>query len=63
MLGKDNTNAHPDNIVFTIKVKKCMSVLSFYQQKLSNFLSIGFARSAYWNKYKAKTENKDTTNE
>ena len=40
-----------------------MSLLSFYQQNLSNYLSIGFARSAYWNKYKAKTENKDTTNE
>ena len=40
-----------------------MSLLSLYQQNLSNYLSIGFARSAYWNKYKAKTENKGTANE
>ena len=31
-------------------------------QKLSKLLSNGFERSAYWNKYKTKSENKNTTN-
>ena len=30
-------------------------------QKLSNLLSKGFERSVYWNKYKTKNENKNTT--
>ena len=32
-------------------------------QKLSKLLSKGFERSAYWNEYKTKCENKNTTNE
>ena len=32
-------------------------------QKLSKLLSEGFERSAYWNEYKTKSENKNTTNE
>ena len=32
-------------------------------QKLSKLLSKGFERSAYWNEYKTKSENKNTTNE
>ena len=32
-------------------------------QKLSKLLSKGFQRSAYWNEYKTKSENKNTTNE
>ena len=30
-------------------------------QKLSNLLSKGFERSVYWNEYKTKNENKNTT--
>ena len=32
-------------------------------QKLSKLLSKGFERSAYWNEYKTKSENKNTTSE
>ena len=32
-------------------------------QKLSKLLSKGFERSVYWNGYKTKSENKNTTNE
>ena len=32
-------------------------------QKLSKLLSKGFERSVYWNEYKTKSENKNTTNE
>ena len=32
-------------------------------QKLSKLLSKIFERSVYWNEYKAKSENKNTTNE
>ena len=34
-----------------------------YNQKLSKRLSKGFERSVYWNEYKTKSENKNTTNE
>ena len=30
-------------------------------QKLSNLLSKGFERSVYWNEYKTKNENRNTT--
>ena len=30
-------------------------------QKLSKLLSKGFERSVYWNEYKTKNENKNTT--
>ena len=32
-------------------------------QKLLKLFSKGFKRSVYWNKYKTKSENKNTTNE
>ena len=32
-------------------------------QKLSKLLSKGFERSVYWNEYKTKSDNKNTTNE
>ena len=32
-------------------------------QKLSKLLSKGFERSVYWNEYKTKSEDKNTTNE
>ena len=31
-------------------------------QKLSKRLSKGFERSVYWNEYKTKSENENTTN-
>ena len=44
-----------------------MSLLQLYQQetieKLSKILSKGSERSVYWNEYKTKSENKNTTNE
>ena len=33
------------------------------QSKLLKLLSKGFEKSVYWNKYKAKSEYKNTTNE
>ena len=32
-------------------------------QKLSKLLRRGFERSVYWNEYKTKSENQNTTNE
>ena len=32
-------------------------------QKLSKLFSKGFERSVYWNEYKTKSKNKNTTNE
>ena len=43
-----------------------MPPLSLFQQdnqKLSKLLSKGLERSVYWNKYKTKSDNKNTTNE
>ena len=34
-----------------------------YNQKLSKLHSKGVERSVYWNEYKTKNENKNTTNE
>ena len=34
-----------------------------HNQKLSKLLSRGFERSVYWNEYKTKIKNKNTTNE
>ena len=31
-------------------------------QKITKLLSKGFERSVYWNKYKTRSENKNTTN-
>ena len=59
-------NIHFDNIIFTIKNTKwyvpVVTLSARENQKLSRLLSKGFERSVYWNKYKAKNENKNTTN-
>ena len=64
--GNDNTDANTDNIIFTIKDTKLyvpVVILSAkYNQELSKFYSKGFERSAYWNEYKTKSENKTTIN-
>ena len=60
-------NANGNNIIFTIKDTKLYVsevILSAKDnQKLSKLLGNGFERSVYWNKYKTKSENKNTTNE
>ena len=58
--GNDNVNDNDsENILFTIKdTKLYVAVLT-----LSKLLSKGFKRSIYWNQYKTKSQNKNTTNE
>ena len=62
----DNNN-NANNIIFTIKDTKLffhIVTLSVREnQKLTKLLSKGFERSVYWNKYKTKSENKNTINE
>ena len=63
----DNVNANSNNIIFTIKYAKLyvpvVTLLAKDNEKLSQLLSKGFERSVYWDKYKTKHENKNTTNE
>ena len=65
--GNDNTNAKPNNIIFTIKGTKLyvpvVTLSSRDNQKLSKRLSKRLERSVYWNEYKIKSENENTTNE
>ena len=65
--GGDNTNSNPNNVVFIIKGTKLyvpvVTLSARENQKLSKLLSKGFERSDYWNEYKTKSENKNTTNE
>ena len=67
--GNDNVNGNDDdnNIIFTIKdTKLYIAVVNLSardNQKLSKRLSKGFEWSVYWNEYKTKSENKNTTNE
>ena len=64
--GADNPNTNSNIIIFTIKDKKIyvllVTLLAKDNQKLSKLLRKEFERSFYWNKYKAKSENKNTTN-
>ena len=66
--GADNVNSiASNNIIFTIKDTELyvpIATLSARDnKKLSKLLSKGFERSVYWNEYKTKSENKNTTNE
>ena len=65
--GNDNANVNDDNIIFTIKdIELYVPVLTLSSrdnQKLTKLLSKGFERSVYWNEYKTKSKNKNTTNE
>ena len=65
--GNNNTNANPNNIIFTIKDTKLhvpvVTLSARDNQKLSKLLRKLFERSVYWNKYKTKSENKNTANE
>ena len=60
----DNKDDNSDN--FTIKDTKLyvpvVTLSARDNQKLSNFFRKGFEWSVYWNKYKTKSENKNTTN-
>ena len=62
-----NDNDNAKNIIFTIKdTKLYVPVVTLPirdNQKLLKRLSKGFERSVYWNEYKTKSENKNTTNE
>ena len=65
--GNDNTNANPNNIIFTTKDTKlyvsAVTLSARGNQKLPKFLSTGFEKSVYWNEYKTRSGNNNTTNE
>ena len=68
--GNDNNineDANASNIIFTIKDTKLyvtvVTVSTKDNEKLSKLLSKGFERSLYWNEYKTKSEDKNTTNQ
>ena len=62
--NNDNDNNDID-IISTIKnITLCAPVVTLSSRdirKLSKPLSKGFERSVYWNEYKTKSENKNTT--
>ena len=65
--GSDNVNnRNPNIIIFTIKdTKSYVPVLTLSareNQKLLKRLSRGFERPVYWNEYKTKIDNENTTN-
>ena len=57
----------PNSDILTIKDTKLyfpvVTLSAKDNQKLSKLLSKGFERSVYWNKYKTKSKNLNTTNE
>ena len=61
-----NKNDNGNNIIFTIKdTKLYVPVATLWardNQKLLKLLSKGFEKSVYWDEYKTKCENEDTTN-
>ena len=66
--GADNiNNRDSNNIIFTIKDTKLyvpvLTLSAKYNQKLSKLLSKGSEISIFWNEYKTKSDNKNTTNE
>ena len=62
--GVDNTNADPNNIIFTIKdTKFCVPAVNVSAKKHRNFKTSWQKRSMYWSEYKTKSENKNTANE
>ena len=62
-----NTNDNPTRIIFTIKdTKLFIAIITLSakgNQKLWKLLSERFERFVYWNEYKAKIKNENTTNE
>ena len=67
MTANYNTNDNPTRIIFTIKdTKLFVAIVTLWakgNQKLWKLLSERFERSVYWNKYKTKLKNENTTNE
>ena len=67
--GTGNANGKNDdsNTILTIKDTKLyvpvVTLSARENQKLSKILDKGFARSVYWNEYKTKSDNENTTNE
>ena len=66
--GADNVNDRDfNNFIFTMKDTKLyfpvVTLSGRDNQKLSKILSQRFERSAYWNEYKTKSDNKNMTNE
>ena len=65
--GNDNTNANTNNIIVTIKNTKLyvptVTLKVKDHQKLSKLFSKEIEGLIYWNKYKTKRDNKNTTNE
>ena len=66
MSANGNNNDNDNNIIFTIKDTKLYvqgaTLSSRDNQKLSKYLRKGFEILVYWNEYKTKSENKNTTN-
>ena len=66
--GTDNVNGNNDhsNIIFTIKGTKLfvpiVTLSAKYNQNYQNFSAKDFERSVYWNEYKTKSDNTNTTN-
>ena len=65
--GADNiNNINSNSIIFTIEDTKLyvpvVTLSARDNKKLSKLLKKGFERSVYWNEYKTKSENKNTTN-
>ena len=65
LYAADNNNAN--NFIFTIKdAKLYVTVVTLSardNQKLAKLLSKGLEKSVYWNEYKTKNENKNTSND
>ena len=63
--GADNDNANDNSIIFnSIYYYVPVFTLSAKDnQKLLELLSKGIGRSVYWNEYKTKSENENTTKE
>ena len=62
----ENNNGNSDRIIFSSKTQNCMSLSLLYQQDnqtLSKLFSKKFEILVYWDKYKTKSENNNTTNE
>ena len=63
--GADSVNSNSNNINFTFKgTELYVSVVALQardNQKLSKILSKAFEKSVYWNEFKTKGNNKNTT--
>ena len=65
--NNDNDGTNSNNIIFTKKDRKLyipvVTLSAKDNQTLSKFPRKRFEGSGYWNEYKTKSENKNTTNE